>query len=74
MKRVSLDYVQVSLESHLPEVHDRMVGVKGAWQETCDGIRQAFESDLEVITNTTLTKDNLALFPDLITDRVRSWD
>jgi radical SAM protein with 4Fe4S-binding SPASM domain len=66
LHRVSLDYVQVSLESHLPEVHDRMVGVNGAWKETCDGIRGAIASGLEVITNTTLTKDNIALFPDLI--------
>jgi radical SAM protein with 4Fe4S-binding SPASM domain len=66
LHRVSLDYVQVSLESHLPEVHDRMVGVNGAWQETCDGIRGAIASGLEVITNTTLTKDNIALFLDLI--------
>jgi MoaA/NifB/PqqE/SkfB family radical SAM enzyme len=27
LKRVDLDYVQVSLESHLSEIHDRMVGV-----------------------------------------------
>jgi radical SAM protein with 4Fe4S-binding SPASM domain len=66
LRRVSLDYVQVSLESHLPEVHDRMVGVNGAWRETCDGIREAIASGLEVITNTTLTKDNIALFPDLV--------
>jgi radical SAM protein with 4Fe4S-binding SPASM domain len=64
--RVSLDYVQVSLESHLPQVHDRMVGVNGAWKETCDGVRGAIASGLEVITNTTLTKDNIEIFPDLI--------
>jgi len=61
-----LDYVQVSLESYLPAVHDRMVGVKGAWQETRDGIIAALKNELEVITNTTLTGDNLKTFPDLI--------
>jgi radical SAM protein with 4Fe4S-binding SPASM domain len=66
LRRVSLDYVQVSLESHLPEVHDRMVGVQGAWRETCEGIRRAISGGLEVITNTTLTRDNLALFPALV--------
>jgi sulfatase maturation enzyme AslB (radical SAM superfamily) len=63
LKRVSLDYVQVSLESHLPEIHDKMVGVNGAWKETCDGIRQAVASGLEVITNTTLTRDNVSQDP-----------
>jgi radical SAM protein with 4Fe4S-binding SPASM domain len=66
LKRVSLDYVQVSLESQSPAIHDRMVGVTGAWQETTAGIRAAIAAGLEVITNTTLTKDNLAVFPELI--------
>jgi radical SAM protein with 4Fe4S-binding SPASM domain len=62
----SLDYVQVSLESHLPEVHDKMVGAPGAWSETTEGIKAALKNNLSVITNTTLTKDNLALFPELV--------
>jgi radical SAM protein with 4Fe4S-binding SPASM domain len=66
LKRVSLDYVQVSLEAPTPEVHDKMTGVSGAWQQTGNGIKAALNSGLEVITNTTLTKDNLAVFPDLI--------
>jgi radical SAM protein with 4Fe4S-binding SPASM domain len=66
LNKAELDYVQISLESHLPEVHDKMVGVPGAWQETKDGISAALKNDLSVITNTTLTQDNLAVFPDLI--------
>jgi radical SAM protein with 4Fe4S-binding SPASM domain len=66
LNRAELDYVQVSLESHLPEIHDKMVGVRGAWKETRDGIAAALKNNLSVITNTTLTKDNLEHFPDLI--------
>lgn len=66
LNRAELDYAQVSWESQLPEVHDRMVGVPGAWKETREGIVQALKSGLAVVTNTTLTTDNLALFPDLI--------
>jgi radical SAM protein with 4Fe4S-binding SPASM domain len=66
LQRVSLDYVQVSLESAETAVHDHMVGASGAWQETINGIRQAVAAGLEVITNTTLTRDNLAAFPTLI--------
>jgi radical SAM protein with 4Fe4S-binding SPASM domain len=66
LNQAELDYVQVSLESHLPEIHDHMVGVNGAWEETRTGILGALENNLEVITNTTLTKDNLQIFPDLI--------
>jgi radical SAM protein with 4Fe4S-binding SPASM domain len=64
--RAELDYVQISLESHIAPVHDKMVGVNGAWNETMEGIREALKNDLPVITNTTLTADNLAYFPDLI--------
>ncbi len=66
LNRVSLDYVQVSLESQRPEVHDRMVGVEGAWKETREGIAAALKANLSVVTNTTLTKDNLELFPEMI--------
>jgi radical SAM protein with 4Fe4S-binding SPASM domain len=66
LQQAELDYVQVSLESHLPDVHDRMVGVSGAWQETHSGIIEALQNNLEVITNTTLTADNLHSFPDLV--------
>jgi radical SAM protein with 4Fe4S-binding SPASM domain len=64
--RAELDYVQVSWESHLPEVHDRMVSAEGAWRETRAGIAEALRLGMSVITNTTLTRDNLELFPDTI--------
>jgi radical SAM protein with 4Fe4S-binding SPASM domain len=66
LHRVSLDYAQVSLESASPEIHDRMVGAPGAWQETLSGIRAGLTAGLQVTTNTTLTRDNLADFPELI--------
>jgi radical SAM protein with 4Fe4S-binding SPASM domain len=66
LKRVSLDYVQVSIEAADAGIHDRMVGVPGAWRETRDGIEAALHSGLDVVTNTTLTRDNAAAFPELI--------
>jgi len=44
-----------------------MVGVAGAWKETAAGIKAAMSAGLEVITNTTLTKDNIETFADTIT-------
>ena len=66
LDKVELDYVQVSWESHLPEIHDKMVCVDGAWRETRDGITAALKLGMSVITNTTLTKDNLESFPEMI--------
>jgi radical SAM protein with 4Fe4S-binding SPASM domain len=53
-----LDHVQITFESHIPQIHDRMVLHKCAWQETLDGLTNALKTRLFVMTNTTLLKDN----------------
>ena len=53
-----LDHIQITLESHDPTVHDRMVAANGAWQETVAGIRNAVASNLYIMTNTTLLAEN----------------
>ncbi len=53
-----LDHVQITLESHDAAIHDRMVASQGAWQETVQGIRNALQSKLFVMTNTTLLVHN----------------
>jgi radical SAM protein with 4Fe4S-binding SPASM domain len=40
--------LQVSLDSHIPEVHDRMRGVPGALEKTLNGVRMAKEMKLPV--------------------------
>jgi radical SAM protein with 4Fe4S-binding SPASM domain len=66
LMKASLDYVQVSLEAPSPNIHDKMVCAEGAWQETVFGIEEALEAGLYVTTNTTLTRENIAYFPDLL--------
>jgi radical SAM protein with 4Fe4S-binding SPASM domain len=61
-----LDHVQITLESHIPEVHDRMVGRTGAWEETVAGIKNALKSPLFVMTNTTMLKDNSGSLGDTL--------
>jgi len=53
-----LDHVQITLESHDPLIHDRMVNHPGAFQETVQGIRNALATRLFVMTNTTLIQSN----------------
>lgn len=53
-----LDHVQITLESHDPEVHDRMVGSRGAWKQTVAGLKNVLASRLYVMTNTTLLQAN----------------
>jgi radical SAM protein with 4Fe4S-binding SPASM domain len=54
-----LDHVQITLESHDPEVHDRMVGAPGAWADTVAGIKTVVNADVYMMTNTTLTTENV---------------
>lgn len=65
----SLDYVQVTLESHKPDIHNNMVRPVGgfdAFSKTINGIKKALELKMQVVTNTTLTKDNASCFVDLL--------
>jgi radical SAM protein with 4Fe4S-binding SPASM domain len=54
-----LDHIQITLESHDPAIHDEMVGVQGAWQESVDGIRTVVDADVYMMTNTTMTTANV---------------
>ena len=62
LEKSGLDFVQVTLESHKPEVHDAMTGAVGSWVETVEGIRNAAKSQIYVSTNTTLSKRNADRF------------
>jgi radical SAM protein with 4Fe4S-binding SPASM domain len=53
-----LDHIQITLESHDPAIHNRMVASENAWSETVEGIRNALDTRLYVMTNTTLLAHN----------------
>lgn len=53
-----LDHVQITIESHLPAIHDEMVNKKGAWRQTVSGIENVLDTPLYVMTNTTMLRDN----------------
>ncbi len=61
-----LDHVQITFESHLPEIHDQMVCHSGAWQETVEGLKNALASNLYVMTNTTMLTLNKAAIPETL--------
>lgn len=58
LEKAGLDFVQITLESHKPLVHDAMTKAKGSWKETVQGIKNAVASQIYVSTNTTLGKQN----------------
>ncbi len=52
-----LDHVQVTINSHRRDLHNRIVGAE-AFDETVAGIEASLEAGLHTLTNTTLTADN----------------
>ncbi len=56
--QAGLDHVQITLESHDEAVHDHMVKSKGAWKQTVAGLKNALETPLYVMTNTTMLAAN----------------
>jgi radical SAM protein with 4Fe4S-binding SPASM domain len=62
LEKSGLDFVQITLESYKPDVHDAMTKAEGSWKETVVGIKNAVKSNLYVSTNTTLSKHNAADF------------
>jgi len=67
LRRASLDYAQITIESFDPKVHDHMTGMTGSHGLTLAGLRQMQEAGIQVVTNTTLTKINAPQFCDTIT-------
>lgn len=53
-----IDYFQITIESDDAKVHDKMVGVKGAWKETVEGLKNAIATPIYTLTNTTITTLN----------------
>ena len=66
IEKSGLDFVQVTLESHEPRIHDLMTATKESWKETLAGIRNAVQTQIYVTTNTTLSKYNAADFLETI--------
>jgi radical SAM protein with 4Fe4S-binding SPASM domain len=66
LEKVGLDFVQVTLESHKAEIHDKMTGTKGSWKETVQGVKNAVTTQIYVTTNTTLSKYNAPDFLETV--------
>lgn len=61
-----LDHIQITLESHDEHIHDEMVNLPGAWRETTAGIRNALNTRLYVMTNTTMLTNNYRSLRDTL--------
>ncbi len=58
LQAAGLDHVQITLESHRPEVHNAMTGAD-SFDQTVHGIQNVLAVGLHTITNATLTRRNI---------------
>jgi radical SAM protein with 4Fe4S-binding SPASM domain len=57
LKEKGLNHIQFTLGSHIPEVHNHMMNAK-SFEQTVSGIRNALDSGIHVITNSTIIQQN----------------
>jgi radical SAM protein with 4Fe4S-binding SPASM domain len=64
LKKAGLDYVQITIESPDPAIHDKMCGA-ASFEDTVKGIKNCV-GELYTTTNTTITRLNYATIKDLV--------
>lgn len=64
--RAGLKYVEVSLDSVNPEIHDEIRGVKGAWEKTVNGVKNLVKMNASVGLAMTITKLNYREAEDMV--------
>ena len=66
LKDYGFSYVGISIDSIVPQYHDKFRGVPGAFQSTLKGIKNSIEVGLDVGIRTTITKYNIREVPDIV--------
>jgi radical SAM protein with 4Fe4S-binding SPASM domain len=66
LKRVGIDYVEISLDFADAASHDEFRGVEGAFERTLQGIRNCVAEGIYTCIATTVTKLNLQEVPEII--------
>lgn len=64
--RAGLDHVQITVESSDAAIHNQMVGSAAAFRQTIQGVRNALDSPLFMMTNTTMLGTNEHTLPSTL--------
>jgi len=63
---LKLDSVLMSLDGHLPEVHDKLRGIKGAFEKVINSIRLLCEKGVNVRVGTVIWKRNYPFLEEIL--------
>lgn len=64
LKKLEPLYVEISIYSNLPEIHDRVTGVKGSWSKSMAAIKGLIQEGLRVRLKCSLIKQNYETFKE----------
>ncbi len=65
-KEAGIRRIALSLDAPSPEIHDDFRQVAGSWERTMNILRNAQEIGLSAQVNTTVTKHNVELLPEMV--------
>jgi MoaA/NifB/PqqE/SkfB family radical SAM enzyme len=60
LKKLGLDMLTVSIDSGIPQEHDKFRGVNGSFRKAVNAINIAREYNVSVTVNTTITHENIS--------------
>lgn len=66
LERSGLDFIQITLESHKANIHNKITGDSKSWKETITAIKNLIPTQIYTTTNTTLNQHNKDDFLDTI--------
>jgi len=66
LKESGVTGIGISLDSLVPGKHDTFRGIKGAWDDTLNGIEACRRQDIGFQIQTTVTNDNIDDIPEII--------
>lgn len=66
LKQTGIDYIEISVDSDKPEIHDAFRGAPGCWERTIEGIRNCVEAGLFTGMASTVTRRNFDELDNLI--------
>lgn len=64
--KLGLRYVEVSVDSARPEIHDKFRGVPGTWRKAVQALRNAVELGVSSGMATTITRMNVHEVPEIL--------
>ena len=65
LKKVGVDYIEISLDGAKAETHDNFRGIHGVFKKTLEGIRNCLKAGLYTCIATTVTKSNFEEIPEI---------